>query len=118
SVCERSISEGFRSPAPTTVNLDFEARVPVPFSVFPSTYQEAETQTQVDTTTTTTTTTEQVEFAPPRPEAQQPPAPRPHQQVECHEDKFKYTREEEDGHRPERPQSERHERHYYTEEYR
>ncbi|KAK3310855.1 uncharacterized protein B0T15DRAFT_482047 [Chaetomium strumarium] len=41
------------SPAPRhtlateeVVNLDFEARVPVPFSVFPSSYREAETATQ------------------------------------------------------------------------
>ncbi|KAK4192545.1 peptidase C1-like family-domain-containing protein [Podospora australis] len=32
---------------PTTiVNLDFEARVPVPFSIFPSSYRESETATQ------------------------------------------------------------------------
>ncbi|KAK4124833.1 hypothetical protein N657DRAFT_632782 [Parathielavia appendiculata] len=30
-------------------NLDFEARVPVPFSVFPSSYRESETQTQTHT---------------------------------------------------------------------
>lgn len=43
----------------TVANLDFEARVPVPFSIFPSTYKEGETQT---TTETTTTTTQQVEI--------------------------------------------------------
>ncbi|OLN85765.1 Woronin body major protein [Colletotrichum chlorophyti] len=35
-------------------NLDFEARVPVPFSVFPSTYKESETQTQTQQTVTQT----------------------------------------------------------------
>ncbi|KAL2198552.1 hypothetical protein P885DRAFT_76159 [Corynascus similis CBS 632.67] len=32
--------------APKAANLDFEARVPVPFSVFPSSYRESETATQ------------------------------------------------------------------------
>ncbi|KAL2180976.1 uncharacterized protein P884DRAFT_274825 [Thermothelomyces heterothallicus CBS 202.75] len=32
--------------APQVANLDFEARVPVPFSVFPSSYRESETATQ------------------------------------------------------------------------
>lgn len=31
------------------VNLDFEARVPVPFSIFPSTYKDSEAQTTVET---------------------------------------------------------------------
>ncbi|CEJ93458.1 Putative HEX1 [[Torrubiella] hemipterigena] len=31
------------------VNLDFEARVPVPFSIFPSTYKNGESQTQTET---------------------------------------------------------------------
>ncbi|EXF76775.1 hypothetical protein CFIO01_05069 [Colletotrichum fioriniae PJ7] len=39
--------------APKAANLDFEARVPVPFSVFPSTYKESETQTQTQTVTQT-----------------------------------------------------------------
>ncbi|KAK1717643.1 hypothetical protein BDP67DRAFT_541908 [Colletotrichum lupini] len=39
--------------APRAANLDFEARVPVPFSVFPSTYKESETQTQTQTVTQT-----------------------------------------------------------------
>ncbi|KAK4102261.1 hypothetical protein N658DRAFT_506457 [Parathielavia hyrcaniae] len=34
---------------PEVANLDFEARVPVPFSVFPSSYRESETQTQTHT---------------------------------------------------------------------
>ncbi|TDZ15522.1 Woronin body major protein [Colletotrichum orbiculare MAFF 240422] len=38
-------------------NLDFEARVPVPFSVFPSTYKESEAQTQTQTQTQTVTET-------------------------------------------------------------
>ncbi|KAK8070985.1 hypothetical protein PG997_011188 [Apiospora hydei] len=41
--------EGF-SRAPKAANLDFEARVPVPFSVFPSSYKET---AEVETTTTT-----------------------------------------------------------------
>ncbi|KAI9163335.1 Woronin body major protein [Paramyrothecium foliicola] len=32
-------------------NLDFEARVPVPFSIFPSTYRDSEAQTQISTHT-------------------------------------------------------------------
>ncbi|CAM1502239.1 Fc.00g042230.m01.CDS01 [Cosmosporella sp. VM-42] len=39
-------------------NLDFEARVPVPFSIFPSTYRDSDSQTQ----TQQTTTTEEVEI--------------------------------------------------------
>ncbi|KAH8886754.1 hypothetical protein GQ53DRAFT_768985 [Thozetella sp. PMI_491] len=45
--------------AGTVVNLDFEARVPVPFSVFPSSYKEDKAD---KTTTTTTQTHEEVEF--------------------------------------------------------
>ncbi|KAF5511967.1 Woronin body major protein [Colletotrichum aenigma] len=41
--------------AQKAANLDFEARIPVPFSVFPSTYKESETQTQTQTQTVTTT---------------------------------------------------------------
>ncbi|KAI5464560.1 hypothetical protein BGZ63DRAFT_451753 [Mariannaea sp. PMI_226] len=49
------------------VNLDFEARVPVPFSIFPSTYRDQQSQTQ--TTTTTTQVQEEVEIKPPKPQA-------------------------------------------------
>ncbi|RNJ53876.1 hypothetical protein D7B24_001233 [Verticillium nonalfalfae] len=49
--------------------LDFEARVPVPFSIFPSTYKEGETQT-----TTTTETHQELEIQLP-PTQQQPQAP-------------------------------------------
>ncbi|KAF5009545.1 hypothetical protein FDECE_4238 [Fusarium decemcellulare] len=45
-------------------NLDFEARVPVPFSIFPSTYRESESQTQ-----TVTETHEEVEIKPQQPQA-------------------------------------------------
>ncbi|KAF4966631.1 hypothetical protein FSARC_5716 [Fusarium sarcochroum] len=45
-------------------NLDFEARVPVPFSIFPSTYREAESHTQ-----TVTETHEEVEIKPQQPQA-------------------------------------------------
>ncbi|KAF9869509.1 woronin body major protein [Colletotrichum karsti] len=37
--------------------MDFEARIPVPFSVFPSTYKESEAQTQTQTQTQTVTQT-------------------------------------------------------------
>ncbi|SPN99826.1 uncharacterized protein DNG_02678 [Cephalotrichum gorgonifer] len=94
-------------------NLDFEARVPVPFSVFPSAYREAETQTQTQTqqATTTTTTTSAVEFAASKPGREDKPSV--HATVEYPEEKFHYTREEE-YRRP----VEKHERHYYAEEYR
>ncbi|KAJ4234218.1 hypothetical protein NW759_001212 [Fusarium solani] len=45
-------------------NLDFEARVPVPFSIFPSTYRESESHTQ-----TVTETHEEVEIKPQQPQA-------------------------------------------------
>lgn len=32
------------------VNLDFEARVPVPFSIFPSTYKDSQSQTSIQAT--------------------------------------------------------------------
>ncbi|EWG38795.1 hypothetical protein FVEG_01920 [Fusarium verticillioides 7600] len=47
-------------------NLDFEARVPVPFSIFPSTYRESESHTQ---TVTETKTHEEVEIKPQQPQA-------------------------------------------------
>jgi hypothetical protein len=111
--------------ASQVANLDFEARVPVPFSIFPSTYKEGETQT----TTETTTTTQQVEIqqtqqkpqqagpeaqytsvsvtGPPPP--QQPPRPRPEQH---------YTEEEiriEESYRPSRPGKFYQETHYHEE---
>ncbi|KAJ3939706.1 uncharacterized protein N0V96_010491 [Colletotrichum fioriniae] len=49
----RSKTEDSPLCAPKAANLDFEARVPVPFSVFPSTYKESETQTQTQTVTQT-----------------------------------------------------------------
>ncbi|KAI1401481.1 hypothetical protein F4819DRAFT_496613 [Hypoxylon fuscum] len=36
-------------PGQTVANLDFEARVPVPFSIFPRTYKEAEAETTTHT---------------------------------------------------------------------
>ncbi|KAM5346555.1 hypothetical protein ACJ41O_009560 [Fusarium nematophilum] len=54
----------FRSASPKVANLDFEARVPVPFSIFPSTYRESESQTQ-----TVTETHEEVEIKPQQPQA-------------------------------------------------
>ncbi|KAI1261502.1 hypothetical protein F5Y18DRAFT_440405 [Xylariaceae sp. FL1019] len=46
------------SCAVKVVNLDFEARVPVPFSIFPRTYKDSEAQPE----TATTTTHEEVEI--------------------------------------------------------
>jgi len=46
------------SRASKVANLDFEARVPVPFSIFPSTYRDSEAQT----TQTTTQTHEEVDI--------------------------------------------------------
>ncbi|KAH7236107.1 hypothetical protein BKA59DRAFT_533632 [Fusarium tricinctum] len=87
-------------------NLDFEARVPVPFSIFPSTYREAESHTQ---TVTETKTHEEVEIKP-KPEAgregqyssvsvtaEQVP-PRGEQRLS--EEEVRITREEEHYHRP------------------
>ncbi|KAM0220448.1 hypothetical protein ACHAQD_005897 [Fusarium lateritium] len=87
-------------------NLDFEARVPVPFSIFPSTYREAESHTQ---TVTETKTHEEVEIKP-QPEAgregqyssvsvtaEQVP-PRGEQRLS--EEEVRITREEEHYHRP------------------
>ncbi|KEZ39252.1 hypothetical protein SAPIO_CDS9923 [Scedosporium apiospermum] len=110
-VSERSIAEGFRSPAhPKVANLDFEARVPVPFSVFPSTYREADTQTNV-ATTTTTTTHEEVEFTPPKPGREGQHSSGFH---EVGQEEVHYTREE-DYHRRPGIKQER-ERHYYTQD--
>ncbi|KAL1638723.1 hypothetical protein SLS58_008646 [Diplodia intermedia] len=36
---EQGAAVGFKKERPTPVNLDFEARVPIPFSVFPSSYR-------------------------------------------------------------------------------
>lgn len=38
------------SRAAKVANLDFEARVPVPFSIFPSTYRDSEAQTTIQQT--------------------------------------------------------------------
>ncbi|KAG9258731.1 woronin body major protein [Emericellopsis atlantica] len=48
---------------PPAVNLDFEARVPVPFSIFPSTYKDSEAQTA------TVETHQEVEVKLPEPKA-------------------------------------------------
>ncbi|CEI60948.1 unnamed protein product [Fusarium venenatum] len=89
-------------------NLDFEARVPVPFSIFPSTYRESESHTQ---TVTETKIHEEVEIKPQQPEAgregeissvsvtaEQVPPPR--QEQEFIEEEVHITREEEHYHRP------------------
>ncbi|KAI6775367.1 hypothetical protein HG530_002125 [Fusarium avenaceum] len=102
----------FKSPVSFCVlsakvaNLDFEARVPVPFSIFPSTYREAESHTQ---TVTETKTHEEVEIKP-KPEAgregqyssvsvttEQVP---PHGEQRLTEEEVRITREEEHYHRP------------------
>ncbi|CAG7563339.1 unnamed protein product [Fusarium equiseti] len=104
----------FKSPVSFCVlsakvaNLDFEARVPVPFSIFPSTYRESESHTQ---TVTETKTHEEVEIKPQQPEAgregqyssvsvtaEQAPPSRPEQQFS--EEEVRITREEEHYHRP------------------
>ncbi|KAK7426532.1 hypothetical protein QQZ08_006991 [Neonectria magnoliae] len=88
-------------------NLDFEARVPVPFSIFPSTYRDHESQTQ---TTTTTQVHEEVEIKPQPPKAGRegqyssytataevvPPREEHHHS----EEEVRITREEERHHRP------------------
>ncbi|KAK2062942.1 hypothetical protein LY76DRAFT_632966 [Colletotrichum caudatum] len=48
-----AFSDPDETPTTWAANLDFEARIPVPFSVFPSTYKESETQTQTQTVTQT-----------------------------------------------------------------
>jgi hypothetical protein len=58
--CEREESLSF-APRQKEGKLDFEARVPVPFSIFPSTYREAEAQT--------TQTHEEVDLNLPKPAA-------------------------------------------------
>lgn len=39
SSCFATVRKGFEKGRPKTVNLDFDARVPIPFSVFPSSYR-------------------------------------------------------------------------------
>ncbi|EGS22922.1 putative woronin body protein [Thermochaetoides thermophila DSM 1495] len=98
---------------PDSVKLDFEARVPVPFSVFPSAYRESETATQTAQATHTEVEIKVPEKAgrkgqassievhahlPPPP----PPAPAPQPEVHAKEEvtEVKVTREEEKHHRP------------------
>ncbi|KAH7316505.1 hypothetical protein B0I35DRAFT_479341 [Stachybotrys elegans] len=92
------------------VNLDFEARVPVPFSIFPSAYRDSEAQT----TTTTTTTKEELDIK--LPEKQQPAGregqyssftataevhpPPPRGEHRYSEEEVRITREEERYRRP------------------
>ncbi|EGX95073.1 woronin body major protein [Cordyceps militaris CM01] len=45
----RQKPEDFLSSFRALANLDFEARVPVPFSIFPSTYRDSESQTTTQT---------------------------------------------------------------------
>ncbi|KAL8413720.1 hypothetical protein RB594_005099 [Gaeumannomyces avenae] len=85
--------------------LDYEARVPVPLSIFPSTYKEEPKQA----VTATTTTHEEVELRLPEAGregrhsssvsavASLPPR---REQQEYHEEEVRYTREEEHHHRP------------------
>ncbi|KAF9769553.1 hypothetical protein IL306_013030 [Fusarium sp. DS 682] len=65
SVCAQVVQSCPRLQKPIA-NLDFEARVPVPFSIFPSTYRESESHTQ---TVTETKTHEEVEIKPQQPQA-------------------------------------------------
>ncbi|CAJ2504063.1 Uu.00g114570.m01.CDS01 [Anthostomella pinea] len=88
-------------------NLDFEARVPVPFSIFPRTYKDAEVAT-------TTETHEELEINLPASHdkpgregqyssvdasAQLPPLP-PRREHRYSEEEVRFTREEERHHRP------------------
>ncbi|KAF4989533.1 hypothetical protein FGRMN_9069 [Fusarium graminum] len=115
---KKRTTEGPRSPSPDSfpqslrllfpkvANLDFEARVPVPFSIFPSTYREAESHTQ---TATETKVHEEVEIKPATEAgregqyssvtvtAEQVP-PRGEQRLS--EEEVRITREEEHYHRP------------------
>ncbi|KAH8729627.1 hypothetical protein BGZ61DRAFT_529797 [Ilyonectria robusta] len=114
------------------VNLDFEARVPVPFSIFPSTYRDHESQTQ---TTTTTQVHEEVDIKPLQPKAGRegqyssysaataevvvPPREEQHYS----EEEIRITREEEQYRRPgvqqqqQQQQHHHHHEHYQTEQY-
>ena len=81
-------------------NLDFEARVPVPFSIFPSTYKDSEAQT-------TTQTHEELEIKLPN---QQPGREGQYSSIsataqlpqrgEHYDEEVRYTREEERYRRP------------------
>ncbi|KAL2158446.1 hypothetical protein VTH06DRAFT_4494 [Thermothelomyces fergusii] len=87
--------------APQAANLDFEARVPVPFSVFPSSYRESETATQ-------THSHEEVEIKLPQlagregqHSSSQPPAPLPPSgDARVEEEEVRITRKEEHHRRP------------------
>ncbi|KAL2149793.1 hypothetical protein VTH82DRAFT_7469 [Thermothelomyces myriococcoides] len=91
--------------APKVANLDFEARVPVPFSVFPSSYRESETATQ-------THSHEEVEIKLPQlagregqhsssqAQAQLPPPPPPSGDGRFREEEVRITRQEEHHRRP------------------
>ncbi|ORY60587.1 uncharacterized protein BCR38DRAFT_348622, partial [Pseudomassariella vexata] len=86
---------------PKVANLDFEARIPVPFSIFPSTYKEAE---KVETTTQTH---QEVEIKLPEKKAGREgrhssysaPLP-PREEPRFSEEEVRITREEEHYHRP------------------
>ncbi|KAK4137035.1 hypothetical protein BT67DRAFT_448271 [Trichocladium antarcticum] len=90
------------------VNLDFEARVPVPFSVFPSSYRESETATQ-----THTHTHEELEIKLPHAgqegqhsSSQAPPARPPPEEGRFKEEEVRITREEEHHHHRPPPREE------------
>ncbi|KAM0256721.1 hypothetical protein ACHAQJ_004787 [Trichoderma viride] len=109
----RSFLSSFRgtTEGSQAANLDFEARVPVPFSIFPSTYKDNEARPQ-----TQTTTHEEVQITLP----QHKPAGRegqhsfpqsadlvPHRGEHRIEEEVRITREEESSRRPGSRQSER-----------
>ncbi|KAL6858014.1 hypothetical protein ACO1O0_005461 [Amphichorda felina] len=87
-------------PPTKVVNLDFEARVPVPFSIFPSTYKDSEAQT-------TTSTHEELEIKLP---SQKPGREGQYSSIsataqfpqrgERYDEEVRYTREEERYRRP------------------
>lgn len=91
---------------PPTANLDFEARVPVPFSLFPSTYRESEAQA-ADSTKTTTTSHEEVDIKLPhrhhsagREGQYSSPAENSRRGDHVGEEDVRFRREQERSHRP------------------
>jgi hypothetical protein len=111
--------QGFRGEDSRTLkvaNLDFEARVPVPFSIFPSSYKEGETQT-------TTATHEEVEVKLPEKKAGREgqysssfsatTTLPPRKETRFSEEEVRITREEERYRRP-GTQHHHHEEYYET----
>ncbi|KAH6604126.1 hypothetical protein Trco_007572 [Trichoderma cornu-damae] len=108
-----SIWEGLPRLRAQAVNLDFEARVPVPFSIFPSTYKDNEAarpQTQVSTHEEVQITLPQKKPAGREGQHSSPPPNTdlvPHRGEHRIEEEVRITREEEHYRRPGSRQSER-----------